>query len=253
MIQRRHQLVRADVLEGRPVRTGRPSRLWVLLLLTAAGCGWLQPPPDAGGGSPSGASLGRIESQLQEAETPEGRQLAMTELLSEFGLTPLAGGAAPFDARRYALGPQETWLGGFIPGRHPVLRSELVLVRAASEDLAAGRLLEAARVLVERSQTENLPGRSVLVAFYADSTQRLARSLWPAASVHARVELVQSGRGTQATVVWPGSEARAEYSAADSLEPVAELNQLIELLVHVASPSDTLGVELPSHAKPELE
>jgi len=205
-------------------------------------------------GQPSEARIERIENGLLRADTHVTRRQIVSEMLPEHGLTPLAGGAAPFDARRYALGPQETWLGGFIPGRHPVLRSELVVARVAIDDSNAGILMEAAHVLVERSRTENVPGRSVLIALYSDSTRSVARSLWPASSIHARIDLGRDANGgAQYTVAWTGRDTSAVYAAEESGEAVGQVNQLLRLLLGLASPSDTLGYAWHGQPQHELE
>ncbi|GAB5534738.1 MAG: hypothetical protein Rubg2KO_09870 [Rubricoccaceae bacterium] len=228
--------------------------MWALLVIGVAGCGLLRPGPEVLIGQPSSARIERVGEELFDAITPADRRLAISETLATHGLTPLAGGAAPFDARRYALGLDTTWLGGFIPGRHPVLRSELVVARVGLEDSSAVILLEAARVLVERSKTKNVPGRSLLVVLSPDASRGVARSLWPAASVHARLDLTyDSADGVAYTVAWPERETEAVYASEADEGALERVNQLLGLLLHLASPLDTLGSEHQIQPQRELE
>ena len=141
------------------------------------------------GAQASQPRLDRLASRLAGAD---GNGAAVVEAaLAEGGVTPFAGGAAPNGPRRYVLGAGAGIVGGFVPGRHPVARAELVEVDVQLGTAAVPLVLEAARVLVERSKTENLPHRTVRVAFTSGPALRAdgPRGLWPSASVAARITL----------------------------------------------------------------
>lgn len=188
------------------------------------------------------------------ATAPSARQLAAVELLSSYGVTPVAGGAAPFDARRFELGPDGSTVGGFIPGRHPILRSELVVVQAAIGDSSVAMVMEAVRALVARSQTENIPGRSVLVAIVPDAAQGAMRALWPASSVHAEARQMPSTlNATRFEVSWPGGERREEVWLRSDVPVVQRSEEVLRLVLHLASPADTLGHDEPDEAQIEVK
>lgn len=242
MIPRVLQLVRAADLEGRPVLAGRPSRLWAIGLFLIAGCGVLRPADPIALGQPDLSRIERVEKALRSAEDARARQLVAEEALAALGATPLAGGAAPFDERRYRLGEG---IGGFIPGRHPVLRTELVVVRADVEDAGLAVVVEAARVLVERTRTENVPGRSLLFVLAPDPVDTPLPWLWPASRVHARIELAGDDSGAlRYRIAW--ADRDTSITPAGDLEPVQRAVHLIERLLSLASPADTLG----SRARP---
>ena len=234
-----HQLDRADDLEGRPVHTGRPSRLWVLGCCLLVGCSWLRPAPPELLESPSLDRIERVHRSRRRAESPRDRRLVVGELLASLGVTPLAGGAAPFDQRRYRVGSGDTLVGGLVPGRHPVIRSELVVARMDAADPGVATLLEATRVLVARSKTGNVPGRSLLIAFASDSTRHNIRSLWPGSRVHAWVDLeADEVTGMRYRISRPRSSTDTTFSAS-GLDTRQQVEFLLQRLLHLTSPADT--------------
>ena len=256
-----------DSLEGRPVPTGRPSRLWWLALGLVAGCALLQPPVSPDLARPDVERMEDARERLAGAQTSPARRLALVDLVASIGVTPFAGGAAPNDVRRYALGAPDSLVGGFVPGRHPIARGELVTVRAAAQDAAAIDLLEASRVLVERSKVENVPSRSLLVAFHAPSgadSRRLAQgtesALWASSRVHARARLEPGGL----RVTYPASDAsRADSTvtlAIPQTDAAARVEELVRHLLTLATPADTMSrtaipgqdMSLSSPARPDL-
>ena len=79
-----------------------------------------------------------------------------------------------------------------MPGRHPLARADLVVVGTSLDGPGAPALLEAARVLVERSQWATVPERTVLVALWtgrwADRrgvAETLAAPVWSRGAVRA--------------------------------------------------------------------
>ena len=246
---------RTDSLEGRPVPTGRPSRLWWLAIGLVAGCALFQPPLSPDVTQPDAALMEDARARLADARTVPARRLALVDLLASIGMTPFAGGAAPNDVRRYAMGAPDSLVGGFIPGRHPIARGELVTVRAEIRDASALDLLEASRILVERSKVENLPSRSLLVAFHATNAsdprqlaQGIEAALWASSKVHARVRL-EPGR---LRVTYPASDTlRADSTIAlglDQTQPAERVNELVAHLLRLTTPTDTLSrTAVPGH------
>ena len=222
--------------------------MWTLLLCVLAGCGLLRPDTDPFNKEPSVVEIQRLTNALT---APGGRNAVISTWLEASGLTPLAGGAAPFDARRYSLGAGDSLLGGFIPGRHPVIRSELVVAEVRAGDPLAAHLMEAIRVLVQRSQTENVPSRTVFVAFYQDHLRpRRSFSLWPRLRVQSRLKLEQVSGVPQYSVHWPQRDTTTVNMLSGNGGSVREVNELLALLLHLTSPADTA---FAAHTMPGIE
>ena len=120
--------------------------------------------------------------------------------LAEAGLTPLADGrpndAEEPDAAAFTA-PTSGLLGGFVPGRQPLLRPELVVLVAPADGPLAAAVLEAGRLLVIRSMTENEPGRTVLVALTSGAegpSAAVRLPVWPADAIR---EVLVVGEGPE--------------------------------------------------------
>ena len=217
--------------------------MWWLALGLVAGCALLQPPVSPDLTRPDADRMEDARERLADARTPTARRLAMVDLVASIGLTPFAGGAAPSDARRYALGAPDSLVGGFIPGRHPIARGELVTVRTSLRDGAAVDLLEASRILVQRSQVENVPGRSLLIAFSSGDrvprapAQGVENALWASSKVRARARL----ESDLLRVTYPASDtARADSTItlpALPADPTARVTALVGHLLRLTTPA----------------
>lgn len=109
-----------------------------------------------------------------------GRRAVALRLLDESDVTAFSG-------RRYELLVPGTVpvpvAGGFIPGRVPGRRTELVVVPVALDGPYAPALLDAATVLAARARYGQSPERSVLVGFWPERGRPadvLALPVWPA-------------------------------------------------------------------------
>lgn len=141
-----------------PMRLAALLALWLVLPLAAC--------------APSRLPLEVTSTRLAAAATPEARAAVAAERLADAGTTPLGDGRV----RPRAAGVQ-SWQGtvaAFIPGRDPVLRTELVTVGVALDAPEAAALIEAARRLVRQSP-HGSPHRSVMVALWRRDPAEVAR------------------------------------------------------------------------------
>ena len=236
--------------------------MWWLALGVVAGCALVQPPVAPDLARPDPDRLDAARARLDDAETLSARRLALVDLVASVGVTPLAGGAAPDDLRRYALGAPDSLVGGFVPGRHPVARGELVTVRTDVGGAAAVELLEASRILVQRSMVENVPSRSLLVAFQSTTdpltadarplAQGIETALWVSARVHARARLEPS----RLRVTYPASDStRADSTITLEIpqtDPLDRVDALVAHLLRLTTPVDTRpdGAPAPMRSPP---
>lgn len=168
----------------------------VLTLLGVAGCATADDVRREGPATTE--TVGAVEESLRLAPSVAERQAAAVRYLAAVGVTPLADGsfnvARPLGADgMFGSGALPPHVGGFVPGRDPLGRAELVVLGARLDGASAAIVLEAARVLVARSP-ENVPERTVLVALWdsrqsdADGLAAVLRGpLWPRSSVAAAV------------------------------------------------------------------
>lgn len=150
------------------------------LALLAAGCTG-PPPPPAGPGAPVSA---RAVAATADSLAVGDRVAALTRALGRAGLTPISDYSLRTASPRFAVGTPPM-VGGFIPGEHPVGRPELVVVAVSLASDAVPAVVEAVRVVVERSRWGGTPDRTVLVAFWTGARGRdglrqpLSAGLWP--------------------------------------------------------------------------
>lgn len=182
----------------------------------------------------------RLSSAFLSAQNRSESQIWAIRALIALGATPLAGGAAPFDERQYRLGARQEGVGGYVPGRDPTVRSELVVIRTRLEDPRAAVLLEAMRVLVLKSKTANVPGRSVLIVLTPESRDATIASLWPRSHVYARVELVE---GPAESLLYQIASSTGDTTVVRSgtVEPVQQAADVVGMALRLASPVDTLA------------
>lgn len=110
-------------------------------------------------------TVGLVRDSLVTAPTEAARRAVAARRLAAAGLTPLAGGT-PRAARDFGTDPEGSVVGGYVPGRHPLGRSQLVVLGSPLDEASAPVVLEAARVLVARSEVQNVPERTVQIALW---------------------------------------------------------------------------------------
>ena len=169
-------------------------RLALLCAVTLAGC-------------VASAPLGLADWPSLDAP---GRHAVATRLLADSDVTAFAGQRYALDAPT-AAGPVPV-VGGFIPGRVPGRRSELVVVAVPLDGPQAASLLDAVTELAARARFGQDPQRSVLVAFWRG----------PAATVADVVALPVWPRSAR-RVVLSDATAPAKAGAVEALVPVAAL------------------------------
>lgn len=147
---------------------------------------------------PSARALAVVRDSLATAPTPERRRARIVRAMQRAGITPLAdlGRQDALNSRFEVDGV----IAGLIPGRHPLARTELVVVgtEVGGPDVAA--VLEVARVLVERSQWATVPERTVMVALWdgpRGAERVLNLGVWPRASVRAVIQVGETGAWVQ--------------------------------------------------------
>jgi hypothetical protein len=131
---------------------------------------------------------------LAEAGSAAERRALLVDRLRAAGLTPLAGPS-------YEAGASAPVVGGFIPGRHPALRTTLVVVAQPLDGPHVAATMEAVRTLVAASRNGAAPERSLLVAFWSPSrgaevgaADVLRLPVWPASGVHRLLLVGADGR-----------------------------------------------------------
>ena len=128
---------------------------------------------------------------MARSTTP--RRAALRRALVRAGVSPFGDGRLEAE---YQTSLGVPLVGGYVPGRHPTGRTDLVVLGTRVDGAGVPAVLEAARVLAERSQWANVPERSVEVAFWpaGDGVRQVLRSsLWPREAIRAVV--VAGGEG----------------------------------------------------------
>lgn len=169
-------------------------------VLTLAACTGAEPAlPTGPDVVPSARALATIADSLAGAPSKPERRARVVRAFARYGLTPLAdfGRQDALNPRWGADGPV---LAGFVPGRHPLARPDLVIVGTDIDGPNAAPLLEAARVLVERSMWATVPERTVMVALWSGTRgpeDALKLGIWPRANVRAVIQIGDSGASVQ--------------------------------------------------------
>lgn len=171
-----------------------------------------------------------------------GRRAVAVRLLAESDVTALTRDRYTLEAPT-ATAP--VLVGGFIPGRVPGRRAELVVVGTALGGRAASALLDAAMALAAQARYGQEPERSVLVAFWPRGSgprDVLALPIWPTGKRHATLWVDADGPPA------PGSARESLRPARLDLDPAlpraAASEHLQGVIVRTAS-SDTLATTNP--------
>lgn len=224
----------------------RPLVLFVLALgLASAGCGGAgraaATGPDA---RASGRAIAALADSLAGEPSTTGRAAVVRRALIRARVTPISDyGRPPAPSPRFLQGLAPT-VSGYVPGQHPLGRDELVVLATGLDGPDVPAVLEAARVLVERSEWTTTPERTVQVVFWGDGQsalegvrQALAAAVWPREAIQA--------------VVVVAEEALAEVDGvlvaplAPQGDPAALSGALVDRVVQLARiqtlPTDTLA------------
>ena len=181
------------------------------LAVAASGCSGSEPTATGPTAAPSARLLAATSDSLGAAG-PAARQALARRLLQGSGVTPLAD-----MGRRRAANPRftvgsTTLVAGLVPGRYPLARDELVIVGTSLDGPQAGPVVEAMRVLAERSQWAVVPERTVMVALWTGpdgAREALNSGVWPRSEVRAVLtvgETVAAPDGLE-TVAIPATSA----------------------------------------------
>ena len=153
----------------------------VALAVWLAGCAAPVDPtrvgPDA---RPSAAAVAALADSLGAARSSAARRAVAARVLARSGVTPLADYGRQTEARFEFGPPAARVVSGYVPGAHPVVRTDRVLLGAALDGPGAAAVLEVARVLAERSRWANVPDRAVHVVLWEGrrtARQSLAQTL----------------------------------------------------------------------------
>ena len=174
-------------------------------------------------GEPVRADTARVEavhSALSEAANGEPRWLAAADALRRAGLTPIADAGRPGRERGFgfvALGARPL-VAGFIPGRVPLHRDSLLIVRVALTPGDASAAVEAARQVAARSAYGVLPARTVLLVLDPQPAQPLdvlrVLPVWDRALVVGRLDLAdRAAKGTALPSATPLARDLLDLSA----------------------------------------
>ncbi|WP_412068249.1 hypothetical protein [Rubrivirga sp. IMCC43871] len=160
----------------------------LILALVAAGCAGPSPLPTG----PDAPVSARAVAATADSLATGDRAAALGRALARAGITPFGDYSLRTESPQFVVGTPPM-LGGYIPGEHPVGRPELVVVAVSMASDAVPAVVEAMRVVVERSHWGGTPDRTVLVAFWTGARgsdglrQPLSAGLWPRALVRSLV------------------------------------------------------------------
>ena len=210
--------------------------------------------PDA---APSERLVAATADSLARAAAPPDRRALAERLLRRFGVTPFADMGRSAANPRYAVDAggraRSPLVGGLLPGRDPTARPELVIVGTALDGPDVGLVLEAARVIAERSEWTVAPERTVMVALWRGPDgvrDAIASGVWPRDNVRAVLvvgasvavpDTLRDGRRLDTATVPTGPRATAAEAAALAQRVVDEVLRLARR----AAPADTLSTPAP--------
>ena len=165
----------------------------LVVLAAVVGCAGSGLAPTTGPDAvPSQRLMASTADSLAGATGYAARRALTERLLARFGVTPLGDMGRQRAANpRFAVEAGRTrapLVGGLLPGRNPVARPELVIIGASLDGPDVGPLLEAARVMAERSEWAVVPERTVMVALWSGPDgvrDALSSGVWPQANVRA--------------------------------------------------------------------
>jgi len=187
--------------------------------------------------APSARAIAALSDTLAQARSTTPRRAAIRRALVRAGVTPFGDGRIE---SRFQTDLGVPLVGGFVPGRHPRGRSELVVLGTRVDGAAVPAVVEAARVLAQRSQFATVPERTVQVAFWpgGDGVRQVLRSsLWPRDQIRAVVVAGGDGPSTVdgVPVVRLDAKAGGAALAATLVQQTAEAARI------PPPPSDTLA------------
>ncbi len=168
-------------------------RYTLLLLATlavgAGGCSASDLPTATGpAAAPSARRLAATADSLAAVPSGPARRALAQRLLKRSGVTPLADMGRQRAANpRFAVDAASS-VAGFVPGRYPLARDELVVVGTSLGGPHVAPLVEAMRVLAERSRWAVVPERTVMVALWSGpdgARGALTSGVWPRQNVRA--------------------------------------------------------------------
>lgn len=192
----------------------------ILTLAALAACSGPRDLPPAGPSArPSARHVAALADSLAEAASTTPRRAFLERSLRRYGVTPLRDGVG---RSRYQVDLGVPIVGGFIPGHHPVGRTDLVVVGTRLDGAGVASLLEAVAVLAERSRWTSQPERSLQVSFWPAGDgvrQALRSSLWPRDAIRAVV------------MIGPDGPAQVDGIPVVRLAPDADPLALAEALV----------------------
>ncbi|PAP77509.1 hypothetical protein [Rubrivirga marina] len=210
--------------------------------LTAAGCAGADEAAHFGPEAvPSARAVAALTDTLAEARSTTPRRAAIRRALVRAGVTPFGDGRLQ---ARFQTDLGIPLVGGFIPGRHPLGRAELVVLGTRVDGGAVPAVIEAAHVLVQRSQYATVPERTVEVAFWpgGDGVRQVLRSsLWPRDQIRAFV--VAGGEGPATVDGVPVIRLDVDAGGVDLAAALIE--QTAEAARIPAPSSDTLATRSP--------
>ena len=188
---------------------------------------------------PSARAVAALADTLAEARSTTPRRAAIRRALVRAGVTPFGDGR---QRARFQTDLGVPLVGGFVPGRHPLGRSELVVLGTRADGPAVPAVIEAARVLAQRSQYAAVPERTVEVAFWTGGDgvhQVLRSSLWPRDQIRAVVIVGGEGPGTVDGV----PVVRLDVGVGGAALAAALVQQTIDAARVPPPPSDSLATQ----------
>lgn len=166
----------------------------VLALAALASCsGPRDLTPTGPSARPSARHVAALADSLAEVASTTPRRAFLERALRRSGVTPLRDGVG---RSHYQVDLGVPIVGGFIPGHHPVGRTDLVVVGTRLDGPGVAALLEAVAVLTERSRWTAQPERSLHVAFWPAGDgvrQAVLTPLWSRDAIRAVVLVGPAG------------------------------------------------------------
>lgn len=186
---------------------------------------------------PSARAVAALADTLAEARSTTPRRAAIRRALVRAGVTPFGDGR---QQARFQTDLGVPLVGGYVPGRHPLGREDLVVLGTRADGPAVPAVIEAARVLAQRAQFAAVPERTVEVAFWTggDGVRQVLRSsLWPRDQIRAVV--IAGGEGPATVDGVP--VVRLDVGASGAELAAALVQRTVEAARVPPPPSDSLA------------
>ena len=141
------------------------------------------------------AFVDALADSFATARTAPQRRAVARRALARTGATPLGDFSRVSEVGyAYEVPTSVSLVAGTVPGRHPIVRTELVMLGARLDASVAPAVIEATRVLAERAKWTSTPGRAVQVVLWdgpVSDQEALAAALraplWSRAAVRSVV------------------------------------------------------------------